>query len=88
MGSAFDRGRMDCMQDRCENAPFGSVGGLDARASLAAPDYVPEADRAEYLRGYEHAAAALFGDDWRTCRFGWQPALVISGDEEATDAVL
>lgn len=70
---------MDCVQDRCENAPFGSVGGLDKRAAMTAPDYIAEKDREEYLRGYRDQAKDLYGEEWQTCAFGWRPALTIPG---------
>jgi hypothetical protein len=76
--SAFDWGQNNFTQDRCENAPFASVGGLDKRTAMVAPPFVPEDEQAEYLRGYQHAAMAAYGDDWQTCAFGWKPALTIN----------
>jgi hypothetical protein len=77
--SEFERGRMDCIMDSCENAPFASIGGLSARESLTAPKYIAPADAAEYLRGYEAQALAMYGDDWRTCSFSWRLAITIEG---------
>lgn len=75
----FQRGRSDCYQDRCENVPFASVGGLGSRSALVTPKYIAPDDAADYLRGYEAQARELYGDDWRTCEFGWKPALTIGG---------
>lgn len=79
----FASGVGDAVQSRCENAPFGDVGGLVNRARLAAndpticPAYVPEMHRGAYLDGYRHAALMLYGVDWATCDFGWFPALTL-----------
>lgn len=71
------QGRMDCYQDRCENVPFASVGGTEAREAPRAPNHIP-AERADaYLQGYTAEAAALFGSDWRTCSFAWRPAFEV-----------
>jgi hypothetical protein len=78
------RGYMDCYQDRCENVPFASIGGLDARSAPKAPDYVVTSDVPAYLTGYMVCARKLFGEDWRTCTFGWQHALTI-GDESTKE---
>jgi len=75
----YDRGRGDCYQDRCENVPFSSVGGLERRSGMELPRYVLPEDGEEYLRGYRDMARALFGDDWETCAFGWVPALTLGG---------
>ena len=82
----FDRGRLDCAQDGCENAPFGSIGGLKMREALASgdlnvvPSYIEGPwQRAEYARGYVAAATANYGTDWATCSFGWGPAITIGG---------
>lgn len=80
---AFQRGHADAYQDSCENCPFTSVGGLDARASPLVPEYISDDDAPEWLRGYLRAACTMYGDDWRTCSFGWQPALIIGGDDDA-----
>ena len=78
---AYARGVADAAQDACESA-FVSIGGLDARTSPAVPAYVPADDREEWLRGYEGAALVIYGDDWRTCAFGWVPAVTIGSREE------
>lgn len=75
----FKRGWGACVQNAYENAPFVSVGGLGARDNLLTPKYIAESDREEYIRGYEAAAWQLYGDDWRTCSFGWVPAVAIGG---------
>ena len=67
--AARRRGMTDCYQDRCENIPFASVGGLEKRGEMQAPDYVSEEDREEYLLGYRQMARELFGEDWQTCAF-------------------
>lgn len=70
----YDRGASEAGQDMMENAPCASIGGLAARLSPRVPDYVPEAHRAAWLSGYSDACAAAWGDDWRTCGFGWSAA--------------
>ena len=78
---AFKRGAEACMLDGIENAPFSSVGGLEARPDLLkAPHYIQPADVEEYLRGYRAYARESYGDDWGSCSFGWQPAMVIGGE--------
>ncbi len=74
---AFVRGSTDAYQDSCENCPCASIGGLDKRAAPEVPKYIPDVDRAEWLRGYERTCHAMWGEDWRTCSFGWSKALVI-----------
>ena len=73
----LDRGKSDCYQDRCENAPFSSVGGPDSRDNLKAPSYIKPEDVDDYLTGYTMSANEMYGDDWRTCEFGWRPVLTI-----------
>jgi hypothetical protein len=83
----YNWGATNCALDACEHNPFGSAGGLAARATaLVAPEYVPEDQRRDYLDGYAMAAAEAYGPDWRTCHFGWAPAIVIEAPkaEEAT----
>lgn len=77
--SPFERGRADCYQDRCENIPFSSIGGLEARCQPKPPKWVAESEWPEYLRGYISCAEDLYGEDWQTCSFGWTPALVLPG---------
>jgi hypothetical protein len=74
----YVRGRVDCIQDGCENAPFACVGGLDARQNLKAPTWLPEGEAERYLAGYADEAERSYGPDWRTCTFEWCPALVIT----------
>lgn len=76
--SARDRGESDCTQDYYENSPFACVGGLGARTNMRKPDWLPEHDWEEYRDGYQTAAHQLFGPEWRTCSFGWRPALTIN----------
>lgn len=71
------RGRSDCGQDACENCPFASIGGLERRSAMEAPGYIPAEVASEYLAGYAEQAQAMYGDDWRTCSFGWGPAITI-----------
>lgn len=78
---SFMHGVDDCVQDSCENAPFASVGGLDARAAMVAPKYASPGQEAEYLRGYTMQARASYGADWQTCSFGWAPAVTIGGSD-------
>jgi hypothetical protein len=77
---AFWRGYNVCYQDRCENVPFSSAGGLDARASLVAPDYIKPDEAGAYLDGYRAMARELYGENWQTCEFEWSPALTIGGN--------
>ena len=75
------RGINDCAQDACENVPFASIGGLEARDDPRPPNYddgVPLTNTNAYLFGYTATARAMFGADWRTCEFGWAPAMVIT----------
>ena len=82
----FDRGRTDYVQDGCENAPFASVGGLEARANLIAPPYITVVDKdisgqpftKAYLEGYAFQAEIQYGADWRTCEFSWKPAVTLN----------
>lgn len=53
---AFIRGYTDAQQDACENIPFASVG----YRAMAAPNYVAEGDRDDYLAGYFEAAMDIF----------------------------
>ena len=54
----FARGQVDCFQDHCEGIPLAGVGG-ETPETWKAPDYIPEDERAEYLRGYKSAAGEL-----------------------------
>lgn len=78
----YDRGASEAAQDACENCPFASIGGLDARTAPRSPAYISEADRAVWLSGYLDTCRAMYGDDWRTCSFGWRHALTIPDDAE------
>jgi len=77
VNAARRRGMHDCYQDRCENIPFASVGGLESREAMKAPGYVKIGEVGDYLDGYRVMARELYGSDWQTCSFSWQPALVI-----------
>lgn len=79
--SPFMRGALDCMQDRCENVPFMSIGGLSKRTCMEAPEYIPKQDREAYLAGYRQQAEDMFGSDWATCEFGWSAVLTVRADE-------
>lgn len=74
---AFKHGSTNALQDACENCPFNGIGGLDARTDPKLPAYVTAENAAEWMRGYVRACCAMYGDDWRTCAFGWAPALTI-----------
>lgn len=76
---AFDHGRVNAVQDMCENCPFASIGGLEGRSAPTVPGYVAEGGRDEWLRGYLTACVATYGADWQTCEFGWKAALTIGG---------
>jgi len=75
--SPYHRGRADCVQDGYENSPFNCVGGLEHRDALLKPRWLPDADWPEYRRGYEEQAKLSYGEDWRTCPFGWRPVLTL-----------
>jgi hypothetical protein len=75
----FSHGVSHCLQDSYENAPFGSVGGLTARGTPVAR-FAEKGTETEYLRGYIAAARAMYGEDWRTCDFGWSPAITIGAE--------
>lgn len=77
----FRRGQVDCAQDRYENCPFASVGGLEARARLVAPSYISKDQAGRYLEGYAKAALEMYGEDWQTCKFTWRHVLTIPGKE-------
>lgn len=81
----FDTGAFCALMDRMENVPCGSVGGLDQRHAPIVPTYVRDADRAAWLAGYEARCAEMFGADWRTCAFGWAPALEIPNSPDPTN---
>lgn len=70
---AYERGQQDAIQDSCENCPFASVGGLDARPDIEAPFYIVSGVEKDYLRGY----TSVYGDDWATVRFTWRAALTL-----------
>lgn len=86
----YDRGASEAAQDACENCPCASIGGLDARSAPRVPKYITEADARAWLAGYEAQCRAMYGEDWRTCGFGWLPALTLQGaaEDEKIDAVL
>jgi hypothetical protein len=74
------RGIRDAFQDRCENIPCVSIGGLENRTNMKAPDYISEKDYDEYLKGYEQQCEEMWGNDWKTCKFSWSLALVSGGE--------
>ena len=76
----FKRGSLDFVQDYYENCPFASIGGLDKRDALKAPEYIVPEHADEYLAGYVAAARDILGADWQTCAFGWAPAPTIGGE--------
>jgi hypothetical protein len=76
----FNRGKFDCMMDGNENVPFGSIGGLEKRDDFQKPHYIADEDWKAYAEGYREQAWAQYGEDWRTCAFGWKPVLSISKD--------
>jgi len=78
------RGVQDAVQDNCENAHFGSVGGREVRPDLQRPHWVPEPEWPEYKAGYVHACEEMYGEDWATCTFSWVPALTIHPDGKVT----
>lgn len=82
MSNAYDRARASCYQDQCEGVPFASVGGLEHRQSMTAPDYIKPEDHDEYLRGYRDMARELYGDDFETCNFTWTHVLTIEDKDE------
>lgn len=78
--SARHWGRDNATQDAMENAPFASVGGLEARRlPLVAPEYVPREHQAEWIAGYMEACVSMYGYEWLTVGFSWSPAMVVGG---------
>lgn len=82
----FEHGRDNCLQSAMENAPFADVGGLERRSSFRAPRWFREQYPGDdgrllraYFAGYRAAARGMYGSDWRTCEFGWNPAIRIEG---------
>lgn len=75
---AFTRGHDDCTQDGFENAPFASIGGLDARTNPVRPTYIEPADWPAYLFGYSECARSAYGEEWFDVGFGWRPALELN----------
>jgi hypothetical protein len=85
--NTFDRARTDCVQDGFENCPFASVGGIESRRSMRAPEYISDRwAKSEYLRGYAFQASRSYGPDWQKCDFGWSPALVVGSSEPNGEA--
>jgi hypothetical protein len=82
MSDVEDRGRMDCMQDDCENCHFASIGGLNNRDNPQAPHYIKPDDAEGYLKGYVAQAREMYGEDWRTCTFTWKHAMTIEPREK------
>lgn len=79
---AAKRGADECDQDAMENAPCASIGGRGVAPRV--PDYIPEADRAEWLRGYVLECVTIDGPEWRTTPYGWTPALTLHADHIAS----
>lgn len=77
----FKEGALHCAMDGNENAPFASIGGLEARANPV-PRFAKPGLESEYLRGYIACARANYGEDWATCEFGWSAAITI-GEPDA-----
>ena len=75
--NAYDQGRADFAQDRSENAPFASTGGIATREAMRIPEWIAESEGEEYLRGYRDGARFAYGEEWATCGFGWRPVLLI-----------
>lgn len=73
----FERGVNDAYLDQCENCPFGSVGGLDNRDAMTAPQYIPAYQADDYIAGYRRGALQMYGPDWETAVFSWKPAFLI-----------
>ena len=79
-GTPYDRGRMDCYQDRCENVPFASIGGQECRHCMKTPKHIKPDDAPEYLAGYISMARDLYGEDWNSCKFEWVVTFEINAD--------
>ena len=73
VGDAWERGRRDCYQDRCENVLGASVMPKPTTTSLPvhetdrwrAPEYLSADDWPAYRAGYEHCLTELW-PGWRT----------------------
>jgi hypothetical protein len=83
---AYERGRTDYMQDRCENAPFSCIGGLVSRADPKRPKWIDAHDWPTYLLGYTDAAREDIGSEWATVSFGWSPAITLNAEPHVTPA--
>jgi len=73
----------------CESHDGGlerpSHGGRRPRLDcLVAPTWAAGHEQA-YLEAYQEAALQMYGPDWRTCSFGWSPALTLPGNIEVVD---
>lgn len=77
----FENARRCAQVDAMENAPFASIGGPSKRGDMQRPRWVSELDWREWRTGYEFEAETMYGADWRTCTFGWVPALTIGGNQ-------
>lgn len=79
--SLFFAGWNCCVQDKCENAAFASIGGPAYRCTPKFPRWLKKRDIGPFWRGYRKAAGQLFGNDWRTCPFEWAPALQLESSD-------
>lgn len=76
----YEWGRMCAAQDACENAPFGSTGGMDKRTDMKAPNYVAKGQRDEWLKGYRDFCDTSYGLGWETAEWGWSAVVEIHPD--------
>jgi len=90
---AFEHGYRNCGLAQMENSPFVHVGGLGRRMSFQRPQWWDEHYPGDdgrllraYYQGYAKAAAEIYGPDWRTCEFGWTPALRIEPPLQRVEA--
>lgn len=67
MQDEFSFGQRDFVLDYCENAPFASIGGLEARRCPRAPLGIPSDGAVAYVAGYTTKAREVFGEYWQTC---------------------
>jgi len=83
----YERGRLNCILDDTENAPFSSTGGLKHRDTPTLPKWLYKDEytgeyRAEFMRGYVARATEMYGDDWKTCTFSWSCVMEINPKED------
>lgn len=81
LSDMFIRGTQNAVMDQMENAPFNAIGGPERRDAMCVPSWLTRMGSKaedEFLRGYQHQARAMYGDDWKTCSFSWVPGVSLN----------